>query len=185
MKLRYRCNCFRIPCDTVLQEMSDESQCERTNGHEHVGWWKATHGESREGHRSDFTIRWSKALAHCVVIMREFLNEVFRYNWIGLGSHHVPASLEWPPCSPDVSHCDYAMWCLWDRRLPRSEELKKSPLETLSLPLLSSAASVLAPHLEANNSISQKWVVHMVSLWRKWGPEVVAFNARIAHMYRY
>jgi hypothetical protein len=47
--------------------------------------------------------------AHYAITMREFLNEVFRDKWSGRRSQHLPAPLEWPPQSPDLSLCDNAL----------------------------------------------------------------------------
>lgn len=121
-------------------------------------------GKTRSDIHSNSTARWSKSLVHCEYIVMEFVNEVFQCKWIGFRAQHLPASQEWPPWCPP---CDVRV-----RRqgLPRSEELNR-PSETRWFPLHSIAASVFSPHLEANNSLSQKWVVHMESSWRKWDPE--------------
>lgn len=50
------------------------------------------------------------APAHYAIAVREYLNEVFPDKWIGRGSVHLPAPLEWPPRSPDLSSCDNALW---------------------------------------------------------------------------
>lgn len=47
---------------------------------------------------------------HYAITVREYLNDVFRDRWIGRGSAHLPAPLDWPPRSPDLSSCDNALW---------------------------------------------------------------------------
>ena len=143
--------------------MSDESHCGRrivTNA-----WTDARPhtGKTRRDFHSNSIARWSKAV-HCIGIVMEFVNEVFRCKWIGLRAQHLPASQEWPPWCPqfDVG--------VYETRSAKKRGTYKRPSETRWLPLLSSAASLLTPHLEAINSLSQKWVVPVESSWRKWDP---------------
>lgn len=47
---------------------------------------------------------------HYAITVRQYLNEVFPNKWIGRGSVHLPAPLDWPPRSPDLTSCDNALW---------------------------------------------------------------------------
>jgi hypothetical protein len=60
------------------------------------------------------------APAHCIIIVRELLNKVFRDKWIGHGSQHLLAPLVWSSRSPDLSSCDKALQDSSNRRLLKS-----------------------------------------------------------------
>jgi len=141
--------------------MSDESHCGRRIVTSAWADARSHTGKTRREFQSNSTARWSKAPVHCVDIVMEFVNEVFRCKWIGLRAQHLPASQEWPPWCPqfDVG--------VYETRYVQKRGTYNRPLETRWLTLLSSA---LPPHLEVNNSLSQKWVVPMESSWRKWYP---------------
>jgi hypothetical protein len=117
-------------------------------------------GKTRRDIRSNSTARWGKALVHCEDIVMEFVNEVFRCKWIDLRAQHLPASQEWPPWCP---RCDVG---LGDMVCPKPSNLITGHQKRVGLHY--TVVRHRFSHLEANNSFSQKWVVHMESTWRKW-----------------
>jgi hypothetical protein len=164
--MKLRCGCKLFSCAAWCSLVKNERRV--TPGERIVtsAWADArprTEKTRRDIH-SNSAARWSRALVHSVDIVMEFVNEVFGCKWIGLRVHHLPASQEWPPWCPqfDVG--------VYETRSAQKRGTYNRLSETRWLPLPSSAASVLTPHLEANNSLSQKWVVHMESSWRKWDP---------------
>ncbi|KAJ4444422.1 hypothetical protein ANN_06214 [Periplaneta americana] len=49
-----------------------------------------------------------RLVTHYSISVLEYLNEVFPQRWIGRGSPILPAPLDWPPLSPDLTTCDNA-----------------------------------------------------------------------------
>jgi hypothetical protein len=73
------------------------------------------------------------APAHCGRIVKEYLNEIFLF-WIGRGGN-IPET-HWPPRSPDLTPCDFALWGILKERVygsnprPRTvEQLKDRIVE--------------------------------------------------------
>jgi hypothetical protein len=94
MQLRYGySNCFPVPRDTAVTSHNVEERIVT------IPWAAARPytGKTRRDIHSDSSAVRSKAVAHCVDIVREFVNEVFRCKWIGLRARNLPASQEWPP----------------------------------------------------------------------------------------
>ena len=82
-------------------------------------------------------IRWLQqdgAPAHYALRVREFLDEVLPQRWIGRGSLHLPAAIEWPPRSPDLTSCDNSLWGIIKQKVLKQryqtvEELKQAVRE--------------------------------------------------------
>ncbi|KAJ4435081.1 hypothetical protein ANN_23656 [Periplaneta americana] len=55
--------------------------------------------------------RWGAA--HFALAVRQHLNAVFRNRWISRGSNNDPASLPWPPRSPDLTTPGYIKEQVW------------------------------------------------------------------------
>jgi hypothetical protein len=63
--------------------------------------------------------------------VREYINHIFPGRWIGRVSEAAPASLPWPPRSPDLTTCDNALWDIVKQKVSQNrygttEQLKEA-----------------------------------------------------------
>ena len=82
----------------------------------------------------DSWLQQDGAPAHYALRVREFLDEVLPQRWIGRGSLHLPAAIEWPPRSPDLTSCDNSLWGIIKQKVLKQryqavEELKQAVRE--------------------------------------------------------
>ncbi|PSN57659.1 hypothetical protein C0J52_05385 [Blattella germanica] len=61
-------------------------------------------------------------------------DEVLPQRWIGRGSLYLPAAIEWPPRSPDLTSCDNSLWGIIKQKVLKQryqavEELQKAVRE--------------------------------------------------------
>ena len=62
------------------------------------------------GIESNVWFQQDGALAHFAITVREYLKEVFLSRWIGHESAILPAPLNWPPRSHDLTVCGNSLW---------------------------------------------------------------------------
>ena len=82
----------------------------------------------------DSWLQQDGAPAHYALRVREFLDEVLPQRWIGRGSLHLPAAIEWPPRSPGLTSCDNSLWGIIKQKVLKQryqtvEELKQAVRE--------------------------------------------------------
>ena len=61
------------------------------------------------GIESNVWLQQDRVPAHFAITVKEYL-KVFSSCWIGNESATLPAPLDWPPQSPDLTACDNSLW---------------------------------------------------------------------------
>lgn len=74
---------------------------------------------------------------HYSLLVRDYLNKTFGTRWIGRGSDILPAPMNWPPRSPDLSTCDNALWGFIKEQVAKrnyrtTDELKGAVLQAFT-----------------------------------------------------
>ena len=83
------------------------------------------------GIKSNVWFQEDGAPSNFAIIVREYLNEVFPSRWIGSGSATLPAPLDWPPRSSDLTTCGNCLWSFIkekfaQQRYTNTDELKQA-----------------------------------------------------------
>ena len=81
--------------------------------------------------KSNVWLEEDGAPAHFAITVREYPNKAFPSRWIGSGSATLPASLDWPPRSADLTTCDHSLLGLikekfTQQRYANADELKQA-----------------------------------------------------------